>query len=215
MESARAIVFDLQLEPDGTLTGSAVDTSTGFQGAGMAEALEQLEAAKRKQALESQLTHNFHGAVLDDLSVEEPAAPGDPAVLRYHFHAKGFARRTDSGRIAFPASFWPLRLGHRFVGRAERVTPLLIDSAEQLRIDVRLALPAGTQIVAPPATTSSLPFAAFSWSSSAAPGSLTLHERLDLGAARVGPDAWNAFKDFASAVDAAQSAEIVLEPKAL
>ena len=210
----RTVAYDLALSKDGALSGSAMETYRGFDSAGAAEALESMDPDRRRQAIESSLARTFRGAVLDELSADEANTPGMDTVLRYRFHASGFARVGPRGALTFPTSFSPAHLGRRFVERAVRQTPLLLDSSDRVRVTVRLALAPGMAARPRPPASAQLAFATFSSRAATEPGRVTLDEELSMNPARVPPEAWPKFKAFAAAVDEAQGAELTVAPDA-
>jgi hypothetical protein len=159
------------------------------------------------------MARTFDNAVLEDFAVEEKDEPGAPVIIRHRFHAPGFAR-AEAGRLVAARGFYQAHLSQRFVGLARRSTPLLIEAPEKVRLTARIALPAGLEWATPPNVARlDTPFGSWERAEAllpATPGSparLTLDERLTLKMARVAPERYAEFADFAAAVDKGQERE--------
>jgi hypothetical protein len=206
-----SLSFELRLAADGSAAGSGVDRHRGFDAAALKDTLERIDADQRKQALESMLGRALRGVTLDKLAAEGEGAIGGEATLLYDLH--GELARKDSGELRLPASTFPARLQRRWVEKAERALPLLLDQPEEMEIASNIALPAGMHLRGERKPVAlETPFGRYSWEAREEAGTLRLREKLSLPQQRVAPAQYAEFVAFARAVDAAQEYELRLGP---
>jgi hypothetical protein len=121
--------------------------------------------------------------------------------------------RRDGAQLFLPASLSPQRLSRRWVQKAERALPLLVDSAEKQTTRAEIALPKGFHLRAPPAPVAlRTAYGEFSWSAREERGKLVVEESFALPQQRVPPARYREFADFARRVDDAEEQELVLAP---
>jgi tetratricopeptide (TPR) repeat protein len=203
--------FELRLAADGSASGSGVDRHRGFDAAALKDTLERMDSDQRKQAIESMMVRALRGVTLDKLAAEGEGAVGGDATLFYDLH--GDLARKDSGELRLPASTFPARLQRRWVEKAERALPLLLDQPEEVEIASNIALPAGMHLRGEPKPVAlETPFGRYSWEAREEAGTLRLREKLSLPQQRVAPAHYAEFVAFARAVDAAQEHELRLGP---
>jgi hypothetical protein len=208
----KRVSLALALDADGTLSGTGEEVYEGFSATQVKSALERIDDARRRQAVEAAITRSFVNATLQDLSIEEQDEPGSPVAMRYRFTAPGFARR-DGDRLVIPHGLYPMDVARRFLALSKRETPLLIGNPEQVQLSARLALPAGMRLEAPPQSAKlDSPFGRFEHTERIEQGSVLLEEKLALPMARVPPDQYQAFGEMLVAIDRAQGQEWVLVP---
>ena len=207
----REVALQLSLDTAGAATGSGRDTHLGFEAAGLKDALERYDDTQRKQAVESMLGRGLRGVELTSLAAEGEADVGGATTLVYGLRVQ-LARR-DGAQLFVPASLSPQRLSRRWVQKAERALPLLVDSVEKQTTRAEIALPAGFHLRAPPAPVAlRTAYGEFSWSARAERGKLVVEESFALPQQRVPPARYREFADFARRVDEAEEQELVLAP---
>jgi len=207
----KQIQLQLKLAENGTLSGSADETYSGFEAAQLGEALESISPEQRNQALQSALGQYFNGANLSGLEVSWERKNGAPLRVHYVFSVDRFAR-LDDGKWVIPPVTFPALLGRRYVQLSRRETPLVIDNTEITQTSTTLTLPPGFRLSSPvPEIKSEGAFGRFVRREQARDSQLTINEEYRLGIARVPPAQYEAFADFAGAVDLAQSRDLVAE----
>jgi tetratricopeptide (TPR) repeat protein len=209
----RKLTLDLALDDRGMASGTGRDEQRGFEAAALREALERLDGEQRRQGVEGMLGRGLRSITLDKLSVEGEAQQGGAAALLYTLKARVGRREGEALRI--PASLLPSRLARRWVQKAERTRPLLLDAAERSAAKVTFALPAGYLPAAlPTAQLLQTQFGSFRWEAKLEAGKLVVEEELVLPPQRISPRDYRQFAAFARAVDEAQEQELALEARA-
>ena len=207
----REVALQLELDSTGAATGGGRDRHLGFEAAGLKDALERFDETQRKQAVESMLGRGLRGVELDSLAAEGDSEVGGATTLVYGLRVH-LARR-DGARLLVPASLSPQRLSRRWVQKADRTLPLLVDSAEKQTTRAEIALPQGFHLRAPPAPVAlRTEYGEFTWSAREQRGKLVIEESFALPQQRVVPGRYAAFADFARRVDEVEDQELVLAP---
>jgi len=210
-QDGRALQLELSMDAEGAASGTGRDEHRGFEAASLKDALERLDQDQRKQAVESMLAHGLRSVSLDSLSAAHESEVGGTAALSYALKAQ-IARR-DGAQLFVPSSLVPARLSRQWVQLADRQTPLLFDSPEEVTQHAAIALPQGTHLRAgPPPVALATPFGAYRWSAREEGGKLVVDEALSIPQQRVQPAQYAAFAAFARAVDQAQSQELLIAP---
>jgi len=208
-DDGRDVALQISLDTNGAATGSGRDTHLGFEAAGLKDALERYDDTQRKQAVESMLGRGLRGVELTSLSAEGEAEVGGTATLLYGLRAQ-LARR-DGAQLFMPASLSPQRVSRRWVQKAERALPLLVDSAEKQTTRAEIALPKGFHLRAPPPPVAlRTAYGEFSWSAREQGGKLVIEESFALPQQRIPPARYRDFADFARRVDEVEGQELVL-----
>jgi hypothetical protein len=202
--------LDLRLVLDGA-GGAAVegtDRYPGALGAGAKAALERLDQAARRQAVEQLLTRSLRGIRLTELAIEGEEDPEAPLVMRWKGTATGLTR-DGGGAVLVDAPMLAARLGARHVRLAARTTPLLLDAAERSLMRLTVTPPPG--LSARPSAPERLegPFGAFERTERLEGGALVREDRLELRRGRIAPEAYGAFAAFAGGVDEVQARPVV------
>jgi hypothetical protein len=205
----RSVDLEIALAADGSAVVEGVETYRGWEAAAAKAAIERIDAAGRAQAVEGALARSFRALTLESLAIEGEKEAGAPLVLRWRARVASWAR-LEGTRASAELPLFPARLGAQYAQRARRETPLLVASAEDETLRVRVALPPGWRAVPQPRALEA-PHGALRREDRALPGELVREERFTLARARIAPDAYPGFAAFANAVDAAQAAPIVLE----
>ncbi|WP_373046428.1 tetratricopeptide repeat protein [Vulgatibacter sp.] len=199
----------LVLDAEGALSGTGVERYLGFEGAAARAGLERMDPERRKQVIEASLARIFPGLTLESLELENEA---DGVAVRYAFRLPGFARDLGEGRQRLQLEMFQANLGRRFLARGSRETPLLVASAEQARISVQLELPEGATLVGGvEAAREHGPFGDYKRDVAVDGRTIAIREALDLHRNRVEPAAYGDFAAWVSAVDRAQSVELVIQ----
>ena len=210
-EDGREVALQLELDSTGGATGGGRDRHLGFEAAGLKDALERYDDTQRKQAVESMLGRGLRGVELESLAAEGEAEVGGATTLVYGLRVQ-LARR-DGPRLLVPASVLPQRLSRRWVQKAERTLPLLVDSAEKQTTRAEIALPEGFHLRAPPPPVAlRTAYGEFSWSAREQGGKLVIEESFALPQQRVAPARYAEFADFARRVDEVEDRELALTP---
>jgi hypothetical protein len=205
----RDVDVRIAVAEDGSAVVDGVETYRGWEAAAAKAALERIDDAQRRQAVEGSLARSFRGAALEALAVDGEEDAASPLVLRWRARVPGWARLED-GRALVETPLFPARLGSHYASRARRETPLLVPGGEDARVRATVVPPAGFRALPRPREVVG------------AHGALRREERLDgaalvrderftLSRARIAPADYPGFAAFANAVDAAQAAPIVLE----
>ncbi|MFL5310860.1 MAG: DUF3857 domain-containing protein [Myxococcales bacterium] len=210
-EDGREVALQLALDSAGAAAGEGRDRYLGFDAAGLKDALERYDDTQRKQAVESMLGRGLRGVELESLAAEGEAEVGGATTLVYGLRVQ-LARR-DGPRLLVPASLLPQRLSRRWVQKAERMLPLLVDSAEKQTTRAEIALPQGFHLRAPPPPVAlRTAYGEFSWSAREQRGKLVIEESFALPQQRVAPARYAEFADFARRVDEVEDQELTLTP---
>jgi len=210
-DDGRDVALQLTLDTSGAATGNGRDRHLGFEAAGLKDALERYDDTQRKQAVEAMLGRGLRGVELESLSAEGESDVGGTTTLVYGLRVQ-LARR-DGAQLFLPASLSPQRLSRRWVQKAERALPLLVDSAENQTTRAEIALPKGFHLRAPPAPVAlRTAYGEFSWSAREERGKLVVEESFALPQQRVPPSRYREFADFARRVDDVEEQELVLAP---
>jgi len=208
-DDGREVSLQISLDAAGGAVGSGRDRHLGFEAAGLKDALERYDETQRKQAVESMLGRGLRGIELESLAAEGESEVGGPTTLVYGLRVH-LARR-DGAQLFLPASLLPQRLSRRWVQKAERALPLLIDSPEKQTTRAEIALPKDFHLRSPPAKVAlSTPYGEFSWTAREVRGRLVIEESFAVPQQRVPPSRYAEFADFARRVDEAESQELVL-----
>jgi hypothetical protein len=202
-EERTDVILRIQVDADGDAVIEGVETYAGFEGATAKVALEQVDAAGRRKAVEGALSRSFRSLQVEDVRIEGERRVGEPLVIRYRARVTGLARAL-SGRLLVEAIPYPARLGARFAQLASRESPLLLGVDEGARLRIEITPPEGAVPAAVPAVRLASPQGSFAREERVEGGKLVREDRLGLRRARVAPDAYPAFARFAAAVDEAQ-----------
>jgi cellulose synthase operon protein C len=211
-DDGREVALRLSLDAAaGAATGGGRDRHLGFEAASLKDALERLDDTQRKQAVESLLGRGLRGVELESLAAEGEAEVGGATTLVYELRVQ-LARR-EGEQLLVPASVLPQRLSRRWVQKAERALPLLVDSTEKQITRAEIALPDGFHLRAPPAPVAlRSPYGEFSWRAREERGKLIIEESFALPQQRVPPARYAAFAELARRIDEVEGQDLVLSP---
>jgi len=209
--SGRRMTLTLTLDGEGGASGEGRDAYLGFDGAALKDALERLDEAQRKQAIETMLGRGLRRVELTKLTAEGEGELGTPAVLHYEIRSQ--VARREGDRLIVPGSLLPARLSRRFAEKADRSLPLLVDSPETVAFTTRIALPKGTHLRgAPAAVAIATEQGRFRWSARESEGALLIEEELDIPQQRIAPDRYPAFAALCRKVDETEAQDVVIAP---
>ncbi|MFN0063610.1 MAG: hypothetical protein ACKVPX_13970 [Myxococcaceae bacterium] len=206
--------LELALDAEGNLSGTGTEHYQGIEAAQLLEALDAIAPTEREQTLQNALSRYFPGGELSGLRIDATRVTGGPVKLHYQLKATKFARR-EGDRWLLPPVTFPAELGKRYVQLAKRRSPLFMGTTEKYGVAVRLKLPRGFSLFAPIGQISA----------GGVSGQLRRNERqigdvvhidewLWVPMARIPPDRYEDFSQFAGEVDLLQSRELVLVPQA-
>jgi hypothetical protein len=205
------IEVEIALGPAGEAALSGAERYRGHGGAAAKAGVERLDAEGRRRLVEGVLARSFHGVSVEGFSIEGEDDRDAPLELRWRARATDLARPAGAGvRLEWPVL--PFRLSARWVQLASRRTPLLVGAAERVVQRVRIVPPPGLVPVAGEPVAIEGPWARYVRTERLEGGALVREERLDIERARIPPDSYPAFAEFAGRVDAIQRAPVALEP---
>jgi hypothetical protein len=132
--------------------------------------------------------------------------------VRYALTVPGFARSIGDGRQLLQIDAFQANLGKRFLARGSRETPLLVANADRARVSLKLELPEGMVVERGiDAAREHGAFGDYKRDVAFDGTTLAIRETLDMHRARIAPDAYADFAAWVSAVDRAQSVELVVK----
>jgi hypothetical protein len=199
----REIDLRVAVGPGGDAVIEAVESYLGFDGAAAKSALERLDAASRRQAVEQSLSRSFRDLTLESLAVEGEQQLGTPLVLRWRARVRQLVR-VVGGKAALETPLFPVRLGSRFLARGVRETPLLVATDERQVLRMEMALPPGAEPAPAGARDVESPFGGLRRSEQVRGATLVREDRFVLRRGRVQPAGYDAFARFARSVDELQ-----------
>jgi tetratricopeptide (TPR) repeat protein len=207
--SGRRLTLSLTVDAEGGATGEGTDSYLGFDGASLKDALERIDEAQRKQAIEMMLGRGLRRVELVKLSAEGEGQVSVPATLHYDLRAQ--AGRREGDRLVVPGSLLASRLSRRLIEKADRSLPMLVDSPEKFAVVTRIKLPAGMHLRGDPAPIAVVTEQGhFSWTARESQGTLVVEEQLDIPQQRIVPERYAAFADLCRKVDDAEAQDLVV-----
>lgn len=202
----RDIHLEATLAADGSAEVTVRERLSGWPALSWREGLDRLDESHVRSQFEQQtLGYYFPGATLTDLRYAPRDDDDQPLTIEYRFHAPRFA--AASGKQLVLSAPFPQLLGQRYVGVAERKTPLELDYAAPITVDEIVHLPAGATVSTPPAIDTGGNQAAlgsFTQSVTASDGALHLRSRFAMPSAIVPPARYGELVRDAHTVDQAQ-----------
>jgi hypothetical protein len=206
----RRAAIDITVDADGGATISGREEYRGFAASALRGALEQLDAASRRQMTEQALARSFRAPSLEALEFEGEREPEALLLVRYRARVERWARR-DGGRAIVETPLLPARLGARFLRLATRERILLIGADERISLSLQVQLPPGWSPVAVADVDLSTSYGTYRRRERAGGGTLQREESFDLLRARIAPEEYPAFASWARAVDASQRRPLLFE----
>ncbi len=200
----RTLDLAITLDADGGAAVEGSDRYPGALGAGAKAALERLDQAARRQAVEALLTRSLRGVRLTELAIEGEEDPEAPLTMRWKGTAAGLARE-GGGALLVDAPLMAARLGARYVRLATRETALLIDGGERSVMRLTVRPPPGRAVRPVAAERLDGPFGRFERTERLEGGALVREDRLELKRGRIPPGEYGAFAGFAGGVDEIQA----------
>jgi hypothetical protein len=194
---------------DGSATVDGSETYTGWDAAGGKHALERVDAAGRRQAVEQSLARSFRDLQLTSLAVEGEGDPDAPLVMRWSLTTPAWAH-LDGGWLVAEVPLFPARLAAVYAPRGARETPLLLGDSQDVTMRVEVVPPPGWKAVPQPRKVESEQ-GSYLRAERSAGAALVREDRFVLHRARIDPVRYPAFAELARAIDAAQEAPIVFE----
>jgi hypothetical protein len=174
------------------------------------EALEQLPPDRLRPAFEQRtLAEYFPGASLKDLTWKGADDDTGPFTVEYRFRSLQLARRVG-GRLILPAPF-PANLRRRYANVAARKTPLSIDYVAPTELRAQVRVPAGVEVELPQAVRAD-GFGEFEQSAHRTADGFELQARFAMPQARVPPEKYREFVEFALRVDRTEARAAELRP---
>ncbi len=212
LSDSRRIDMTLSLAADGSPAGDVTvrERLTGAAALEWREHAENQAQDKLRQELEQRaLGFFFPGASLLELKYGPIDNEDEPLVIEYRFHAPQLARsRVEKGaqELVLPAPF-PSLFGRNYVRVASRTTPLFVHYMAPTTLSATYVLPPRVRVaqLAPPVEISE--FGHFSQRAVASESGdrVTLAIELAIPVARISPERFPAFTQFARQIDAAEA----------
>lgn len=212
LTDSRRIDMTLNLAADGSPAGDVTvrERLTGAAALEWREHAENQAQDKLRQELEQRaLGFFFPGASLLDLKYGPIDNDDEPLVIEYRFHAPQLARsrvEKGAGELVLPAPF-PSLFGRNYVRVASRTTPLFVHYMPPTTLSATYVLPPRVRLsqLAPPVEISE--FGRFSQHATASESGdrVTLSIELSIPVARIPPERFPAFIQFARQIDAAEA----------
>jgi hypothetical protein len=207
----RKMEIDASLALDGSAEVTVREKLRGWPAVEWREALEKLQPDRVRPEFEQRtLGFYFPGATLKDLRWSGQDDDDAPFTVEYKFRSPQLARRVGR-HLVLPAPY-PALLGRRYVGVAERKTPLSVDYASPTAIQAEIALPPGVDVQLPPEAKAD-GFGSFEQRAERTDGGLRLRARFAMPRVRVQPDKYREFVDFATRVDRAEARAAEIAPR--
>jgi tetratricopeptide (TPR) repeat protein len=207
----RKMELEARLELDGSAEVLVREKLRGWPAVEWREALEKLSPDRVRPEFEQRtLGFYFPGSTLTDLRWSGENDDGGLFTVEYKFRSPQLARRIG-GRLVLPAPY-PAMLGKRYVGVAQRRTPLAVDYAAPTQLEARIAVPSGVDVLVPPAAKAD-GFGVFEQIAEKTPSGLRLKASFAMPRARVLPERYRDFVDFATRVDRAEARAAELDPR--
>jgi len=129
----------LQLDENGTLTGSVEEVRTGSVAASMRGEMQSLSAADRIKYIESGLAHHLAQHTASDVKIENLDDPETDLVVRYNVAAQGYAKRVADMVLVRPRVLGVK--GESTIATAERKHGYVTDGPSLHTDDVEIAIP--------------------------------------------------------------------------
>ena len=210
--AARDVKLVATLAADGSADIEVTETLTGRPALEWREGLERIDAERVRSEFEQRtIGFFFPGATLSALEFGPRDDDDVPFVLHYRLHAPRFAR--DEGDHLVLAAPYAAMLGKRYVGVAERRTPLQLDYTARNSLVAEIRLPPGARVT--PSPRISLPgFGEFTQQVELAagdPGLLRLRATFAIPPERVPAARYPEFVRWADEVDRLEARAAVIE----
>lgn len=210
----KSVKLVMALAEDGVLTGTGEELYTGFEAAQLAEGLESLSVDQRDQALQQAISRYFGGADLSGLEVDAKRAVGATVRVKYRFTAQRFGRLEGNRQMIVNGLTYPAQLGRRYLMLSARHTPLLVAATEATHTSTTLTLPKGWALAGPvPEISLAGPVGTFVRFEAQKDAVVTIDETLSIPQARIAPEKYEAFGQFAGEVDLVQGRDLLVEKK--
>lgn len=213
LRDQRRLALDMTLAADGSGEVTVRETLTGWPALEWREQVENIAEEKLRQQIEQRaLGFYFPGASLLDLKYGPMDRDTAELTVEYRFRAPrlGRSRRSDGGsELVLPAPY-PLLLGRNYVSVARRRTPMMLHYALPTVLDARITIPAGARVAQLAAPLQLADFGQFNQQVTAQGGRILLHTETSLPLARVLPERYPRFVEFATRIDAAEETIAVL-----
>lgn len=207
----RNVEIDVALNASGGADVTFVETVRGGGAIGWRNQLESIPQAELERRFEEEYAGRLvPGAQLVSLEVQGREQDSDTLQLKMKIQVASFGRRVEGG-LALPALLTS-QLSATYARNATRTTTQLIGSPVLTRVVVRVHVPKGVKLPAPPgkvALQAKIPGQpSFALKSEASGDTITIDRAIAMPVMRVTPADYPAFTQFCRAVDAAEAQEI-------
>jgi tetratricopeptide (TPR) repeat protein len=208
----RHMRLSIELNRDGSAEVTAREELRGWPALQWREALEKLAADRVRPEFEQHtLGFYFPGSTLRDLAWSGQDDDAGPFVVEYRFHAAQLAHRLGD-RLVLGAPY-PATLGKRYVGVANRTTPLMLDYATPTTLTADVKLPAGWEAALPTPMNLDTPFGKFAQAATRSDKGFRLDAYFAQPQRRVTAAEYPALVDFSVNVDRAEARAAELTKK--
>lgn len=199
----------LELAADGSARLVREHAPRGNEAVGL-RAMLATEPARRREVVERELVRTFGAATLLELHAPERPDPEAPVTLRCEARLPEAGQRSESSWLL--PSTWADDALLALAASAERTRPLLLGVPRGEHHTLRYRLPAGWRAgELPPPAEHRTAFGSFAMTWSQQGDTIVVDRRLELGAPRIDPADYAAFRRFAAAVQAADGQRVLLQ----
>jgi hypothetical protein len=199
----RDMDLDITLAVDGSAEVAVRERMRGWPAVEWREALDQVAPDRLRPAFEQRtLAEYFPGATLKELKWSGENDDGGPFVVEYRFRSLQLARRVGK-KLVFPAPF-PANLGRRYANVAARKTPLSLEYVPPTELRAHVKVPAGVTVELPPAARAD-GFGVFEQRTRSTANGFNLEALFFMPQARVPPERYREFVEFALRVDRSEA----------
>ncbi len=213
-EGERRVSWAVTIAPGGdAYEARGEETLTGVYAMSWREALIAMTPDGRRQVLAQSVQRSLPGARVEDVVIEALDAVAVP--LRVRWRAAGALQPGAGDRRGLTLGLAPEQLGRATVLLAERTTPLLVNRASRLVMEVEIGLPAGLSLRRLPAEVEAhhqLVTLSQRAVLTERGRRLRLSKTFRLSAGIVPPEGYSEWTRVARAVDAAEVVHLVFEP---
>ncbi len=209
LQNTDRVAFALELQPDGSVRASQVETPTGNEAVPLRQALA-VEPARRREHVERNLVPLFGQVTIGQLECSDPLQYDLPLQLTVDFTVPTLGQRTAHEwqlPSAFGAEPWT-----ELAAEAERNSPLLLGVPRQDVRTIHYRLPAGYgpgQL--PAAVGQETPFGAFHVDWRRQGDQIVVERTVVLTSPRIEATDYPTFRDFVAALRAADAQRVLLQ----
>lgn len=200
-QGERRVVMEVDVDASGRYVATGREELTGLFAMGWRHVLAAMEPAVRERVLSGVVAQSLLGVVVEETGLD--GLEGRDAPLRLRWRATG-ELGGEGNKRALTLGLSPEGLGRSTVVLAQRRTPLFIERAGNLQLEVRVRLPEGASFAQPPEPAAvEHPLMALRREVQLGESTLTITKRFLLRLGTVTPEGYEAWARAARLVDRA------------